>query len=1637
MRWFTVILVCAIPTAQSDLLAAPISDEQIHIRFYIDEYSPSEITVHFDFIPTPYSDETPNLTLPSEAKLVREGFPDLPAITRFIAIPPLGDPQVTTIQERVVEPGRNINIQASPPNENAPDEFWPPSSVKVGKPVIMRGIRIAPVTVYPYRIDTGTGRTEVIRECAIQLRFEPGTGTNPVMRQLRPVGRGFGRLIEAMLINPPHPNRDYDYPFGGSYLYLIPEAEGVEEALAPLVEWRRRSGCQVVVQTVAGDRDAARQAIQNAYDQWQIPPEYVVIVADADGENVIDAWQDEVEPVTDHGYTLLDGDDFLPDVALGRISWENLEELQRVVAKIVQYESQPTMDNRDWYNRGVVCTYTRDPNSSMILVCRWIYDRMLEDGYEQADTSYTRRGRNFRDWFENRIEDGVSLIITRSMNDWNNNRVPGLENAPQWPLLIMAATNTNRFWREQNEDDAEYFFRAIGGAVGAIGGSYENVGTHYGNLFAGGMIQGLIVERILEFGWALNRAKYELYRQYNGLTDDPFNDESEWWEAHVRMFNLIGDPGTRLWAGAPGEMAVEVADQVIRGANRLEVTVTRQVDGTPLAEALACLYHPEGVFITGLTDDEGRYVFVMPNDEMAVEGAHLTVTYEEFAPFLGEVEFLDAGLSFGVGEVTVNDQDGGDGDGRPDWAETAVVTFALTNYGEQVPEGQLTVSVSSLSPFLETEGEPVVIENSPQPGEAVDVTIQVEISPQCPNGEELTCNVDVQDAQEQLYRSSFTLIGGAPLIEIAQVQSPEGELMPGQTVPMNIELINQGDDPSAAYQAQLLSHHQMVTVVQAECEFNAIEPESRSFQAGEAFRLQAHEMAIPGMVIPMELRIQNERSDTLRFEIRLAPPEATDPFGPDDYGYVCFDNSDEDRRMAPQFEWIEIDTSLNGDGEALGFRRIGNNSQSVVVEMPFSFMFYGQEFDRITVCQNGWIAPGEQTKFVDFRNRCLPTPLGPNGKVCVFWDYLTGNEESGIYGKHLEDEGVYVIEWSRMRHVIAQELGDIETFEILIFDPEIHPVNTGDCQLQFQYLEITDSPEGYDWDTPYATVGIQGFEQDHYLQYCYWNQYANGAAPLQNGRAILFTTDLYMIIGELAGRVTDLATDEPMQDVNVQLNVGLEATTDVNGEFLFEELRARRGVTVTVEHPGYNSWLSEEIEITDERIHLDIALRHPEFALSEDSLDFEMDFGEQLHHDLTIRNDGNGPLQFSAILAVLPQEPVRDDPWDRLLEINATDSTGDSRINGVAWTGSSFWVAGANNDQEPNLFHRFDRDGIYIDSIPQPYDDDWGARGMAYNKDLVWLYGDAGVMAVNWRCRVVRRFDGPHENGRGIAVDPETDEIYLSGVLCDNSDEIYRMDGDGNLQGTIPTRHEIYGLSWHPADPDNCPLYLTVPADVGGQVRLVKMNPEVGQEIEVTLISREQGDRAAGSEITGMWRLSCWTLVTIIQNPRGDRLEVHELGPRETWISIDTTSGIVEPGVQMIIGLDIDTEGSEGGDHGAEIVFTHTAAGGSFNLPIYLHLPDTVSVTGIILPEEFEVGECYPNPFNATTRIEYNLPGSRYMKAYVYDLRGNMIQEIVNTGVQAGRGQLIIDADSFASGVYLLKLTTEDHIIFRKMVVLK
>lgn len=96
-----------------------------------------------------------------------------------------------------------------------------------------------------------------------------------------------------------------------------------------------------------------------------------------------------------------------------------------------------------------------------------------------------------------------------------------------------------------------------------------------------------------------------------------------------------------------------------------------------------------------------------------------------------------------------------------------------------------------------------------------------------------------------------------------------------------------------------------------------------------------------------------------------------------------------------------------------------------------------------------------------------------------------------------------------------------------------------------------------------------------------------------------------------------------------------------------------------------------------------------------------------------------------------------------------------------------------------------------------------------------------------------------------------------------------------------------------------------------------------------------------------------------------------------------------------------------------------------------------ISSINEIIPSDYKLYNNYPNPFNPSTNILFDVPGYSQVKLILYDLTGREISNLLNENLPAGSYKYLFNAGNLNSGVYFVKLNADNFNSVIKIVLLK
>jgi len=421
-------------------------------------------------------------------------------------------------------------------------------------------------------------------------------------------------------------------------------------------------------------------------------------------------------------------------------------------------------------------------------------------------------------------------------------------------------------------------------------------------------------------------------------------------------------------------------------------------------------------------------------------------------------------------------------------------------------------------------------------------------------------------------------------------------------------------------------------------------------------------------------------------------------------------------------------------------------------------------------------------------------------------------------------------------------------------------------------------------------------------------------------------------VSEITGIVTDAATTEPVENVQVSLDIYLYSrSSDVEGNYALQNLPpATYQLSFSAE-----DYLPEthEVQLGEDDIALNVELLHAECNLSRDEIAVQIAPDDEINVNLSASNDGNGPLTYRTERRLLGDANAA--PWELRRNLNAGETANDDRIEGVAFDGDYYYFAGAAG-ADPSKIYVFDREGELDHSFDQLGRTRYGMKDLEFDGENLWGSGDSTVFCFDTDGEEVTTWRGPFNPTNNIAYDSEDNILWL----CGTTTNIAAYDRAGNSLNRSLLRKglRIYGIAYWPDDPDGYNLYIfNQPSE--GPLAVHKMNTENGDTLLAYRFPLDANLAAGGIYICNTYDVYSWVLMAM-QNVApangGDRLSIFQLDARKDWFTLQPEGGVIEAGRSEDFTMRLNTIGLPAVLFEGEVVFLHDGVHGSTHLPVSL-----------------------------------------------------------------------------------------------------
>nr|NQU91660.1 T9SS type A sorting domain-containing protein [Bacteroidota bacterium] len=1064
------------------------------------------------------------------------GYPELPHIARVFAIPDLAGISfeiletgtVQTFTDIYLPPARSSWFEGepeSPYEENTEayqsDDVYPKELVKIDPPAIFRDFRIARVSFFPVRYVPAKKELQVVSSVTIRINYGPGEVVNPKTTPSRGIAPSFARLYRSFIFNYQSVlETRYDGRDGEREVILCIMPDEFTASFQIYADWKRQSGTDVHVTKFSdigansSNPDIIRNHIADAYHNWEYPPTYVLIVGD---EGVfphkIVSYPDYSFPNEDY-FVEIDGNDFFPEMMIGRFTNQGDYRMQVMINKFLLYEQNPYTAEPDWFKKSICCS--NNAYASQVGTKRFTAAVMREDGGFAVDTLMS----NGTGWggqgctmdvddVVDLIEEGRSYLNYRgegwysgwsaSCYDFNTNDVSSLQNGQKFTFVTSIGCGVAGFQSNGGNCFGESWVQ-LGSLTAPRGGCAfigptSNTHTTYNNKIDKGIYVGMFQDGMDTPGQALLRGKLYMYNVFG---------PDYYCEYHYKVFCILGDPSMHIWKDVPLPVTVDHPSSITVGNTQLEITITHTASGLPVDSAIVCLAGSE-IFTTAHTDASGKaYINLTaegPDTLMVTVRGGNVFPYQGTMLITQEEEHIEP-----EGEPVIVDLDG-NLDGLINPNEHCEVIVTLKNWGtNSVSNIQCTLSLADTTYAQVMFTSPVYFGNLAPGSSSTGSPFQFFVKPNCPIGELLILQLHVTSSNSTWDYNYNAKVSGCQLSIGTFVVNDQGNpnmnfrVDPGETVKFYLSVENTGDDIAPEVMGILSSNDPYVTIQDSIGSFGSINIDSLGITGGNHYQLSVNASCPTGYLAECTLKLytQNglypyESIPTFGLPISLLIP--ADYTGPDEYGYYAYASSDAFYEQTPEFDWVEI-------GQVGTQIIIPNVSDyTTTVDIPFNFQYYGIDYNQIRISTDGWMAFGSGTQTSPY-NTSIPYYDNINNMLAVFWDDLYDIDLAEGRLLYYDDDANhrFIIEWDSIAHNDLGAEPKKEVFQAILLDQNYYQTLTGDGEIIYQYKVVKDITSN--------TIGIENNTQTIGLKYVYNQSYNPTAAELEEGLAIKFTTEL-------------------------------------------------------------------------------------------------------------------------------------------------------------------------------------------------------------------------------------------------------------------------------------------------------------------------------------------------------------------------------------------------------------------------------------------------------------------------------------------------------------------------------------------------
>ncbi len=696
--WLAITLVVGMAYAQKPQFTIVNSNAQemiLKVNFY--DYQTSVISMAGQ---TAY-----RLHMDGAYPILSNGGPELLEAAVSIIIPENSQPTVevmqssySTIENFTLVPSkgrllRDVDPSTVPYVKNMQylmDKNLCEDSVHVGSPYQLRDYHGVALQFYPFAYNPVQRTLRVCSEMTVRIKYHQ-TGT---IHNVTKVASVFDNIYQEHFLNYAQTKSNPVEEFGG---ILILAPENFCAAMQPYADWKIKNGYPTTIvplSAVGNNSNTIKSYIQSYYNTHNIA--YVIIV----GDNQQFPTPTVGGNVSDNYYTEVAGNDVYPDIILGKISAETVEQVSTQVNKFIQYEKNPPMSAHFSKFLGIASSEGPGDNNEYDYQHIRNIDNLLQTytydgGYELFDGNQgglDASGDPTAAQVATAVNAGVGIINYTGhgaetywvSSNFSNSHVNNLTNDNLLPFIISVACVNGAY--SGRTCFAEAWLRAThnGQPSGAVSTLMSTINQpwnspmcaqdHMNQILTG---TSSYISQKHTFGGII----------INGIIKmlDNYNDSEV-----ARTWIIFGDPSLMVRTAMPQTLTVNYDEMQPIGVSSIAFTC-------PVEGARITLTNHNEIISSGIVAN-GSLSLDIPSSISPDDTLFMVANAPNYIPAEGTVQFIVQDGPYVVCN-NLSFVDHGNGNGEADYGETVDINAVFNNMGNQTANN-ISASITTEDPYI-------------------------------------------------------------------------------------------------------------------------------------------------------------------------------------------------------------------------------------------------------------------------------------------------------------------------------------------------------------------------------------------------------------------------------------------------------------------------------------------------------------------------------------------------------------------------------------------------------------------------------------------------------------------------------------------------------------------------------------------------------------------------------------------------------------------------------------------------------------------------------------------------------------------------------------------------------------------------